>query len=144
MPVPARRTMRRMEKGHRPHRRHDDRARRQRVPDADRGTDPERTSGLAPIFVIELRREDRLDEMTVRVEARPGADDATRAACDRDLAYQVKALIGVTATVETLPGAVERSVGKAKADRGFKAGNSLYVCSISSPARRRASCTCAP
>ena len=38
---------------------------------------------LAPHFVIELRREDRLDEMTVKVEARPGADDATRAACNR-------------------------------------------------------------
>jgi len=70
---------------------------------------------LAPHFVIELRRQDRLDEMTVKVEARPGADDATRAACSRDLAHHVKALIGVTAAVETVPpGAIERSIGKAK------------------------------
>jgi phenylacetate-CoA ligase len=70
---------------------------------------------LAPHFVIELRREERLDTMTVKVEARPGADDASRTACNRDLAHQVKALIGVTATVETLPpGAIERSLGKAK------------------------------
>ena len=70
---------------------------------------------LAPHFVIELRREERLDTMTVKVEARPGADDASRAACNLDLAHHVKSLIGVTATVETLPpGAIERSVGKAK------------------------------
>jgi len=70
---------------------------------------------LAPHFVIELRREDRLDEMTVKVESRPGADDAARAACNKDLAHLIKALIGVTATVDTMPpGAIERSLGKAK------------------------------
>ena len=53
--------------------------------------------------------------MTVKVEARAGADDAARAACNRDLAHQIKALIGVTAAVETTPpGAIERSLGKAK------------------------------
>src|ERR1700754_1023650 len=62
---------------------------------------------LAPHFVIELRREERLDTMTVRVESRPGADDAVRAACSAELAHQVKALIGVTAAVETLaPGGI--------------------------------------
>jgi phenylacetate-CoA ligase len=70
---------------------------------------------LSAHFVIELRRDDRLDEMTVKVESRAGTDDATRAACNRDLAHHVKSLIGVTATVETLPpGAIERSLGKAK------------------------------
>ena len=70
---------------------------------------------LAPHFVIELRREDRLDTMTVKVESRPGADDAVRAACNKDLAHLIKALIGVTATVDTTPpGAIERSLGKAK------------------------------
>ena len=70
---------------------------------------------LAPHFVIELRREDRLDTMTVKVESRPGADEAGRAACNKDLAHQIKALIGVTATVDTtVPGAIERSLGKAK------------------------------
>jgi len=70
---------------------------------------------LAPHFVIELRREERLDEMTVKVESRPGADDAVRAACNKDLAHLIKALIGVTATVDTTPpGAIERSLGKAK------------------------------
>jgi len=70
---------------------------------------------LAPHFVIELRREERLDEMTVKVEARPGADDASRAACNKDLSHLIKSLIGVTATVDTMPaGAIERSMGKAK------------------------------
>ena len=70
---------------------------------------------LAPHFVIELRREDRLDTMTVRVESRMGADDVVRAACNRDLAQQIKGLIGVNAMIETLPpGAIERSGGKAK------------------------------
>jgi phenylacetate-CoA ligase len=53
--------------------------------------------------------------MTVKVESRAGTDDATRAACDRDLAHLIKALIGVTARVETTPpGGIERSLGKAK------------------------------
>src|SRR3954466_3660660 len=74
-----------------------------------------RDERLAPHFVIELRREERLDTMTVKVETRAGADDAVRAACNRDLAHHVKSLIGVTATIDTLPpGAIERSLGKAK------------------------------
>jgi phenylacetate-CoA ligase len=74
-----------------------------------------RDERLAPHFLIELSRRDRLDEMTVKVEARQGVDDAVRAACNRDLAHQIKALIGITATVDTLPaGAIERSLGKAK------------------------------
>jgi phenylacetate-CoA ligase len=74
-----------------------------------------RDERLSAHFLIELRREDRLDIMTVKVEARPGSDDASRAASSRDLAHHVKALIGVTAMVDTLPpGAIERSLGKAK------------------------------
>ena len=54
--------------------------------------------------------------MTVMVESAPRR---RRGACappaTRDLAHQIKALIGVTATVETMPpGAIERSLGKAK------------------------------
>jgi phenylacetate-CoA ligase len=74
-----------------------------------------RDERLAPHFLIELTRAERLDEMTVKVEARPGADEASRAACSRDLSHLIKALIGVTATVDTMPaGAIERSLGKAK------------------------------
>jgi len=70
---------------------------------------------LAPHFVIELRRIDRLDEITIVVEARPDEDSSAFSACDRDLAHHIKELIGVTATVRTVkPGTVERSLGKAK------------------------------
>ena len=70
---------------------------------------------LAPHFVIELSKADRLDEITVVVEARADADNGIFASCDRDLAHHIKALIGVTAAVRTVkPGTVERSLGKAK------------------------------
>ena len=70
---------------------------------------------LAPHFVIELRRADRLDEITVVVEARADADAAIFATCEGDLAQRIKALIGVTATVRMVsPGTVERSIGKAR------------------------------
>ena len=70
---------------------------------------------LAPHFVIELRRAERLDEISVVVEARADVDSGAYAACDRDLAHHIKELMGVTATVRTVkPGTVERSVGKAK------------------------------
>ena len=71
---------------------------------------------LAPHFQIELAREARLDTMTVRVEARATAADAeSRSASSRDLAHRIKTMIGVTVVVEILePGAVERSMGKAK------------------------------
>jgi len=71
---------------------------------------------LTPHFVIELKRDGRLDAMTVKVETRSGSDyETTRAAAARDLAHMIKALIGVTAEVEAAPpGAIERSLGKAK------------------------------
>jgi phenylacetate-CoA ligase len=70
---------------------------------------------LAPHFLIELRRDGRLDEMTVRVEGRSDSTDATRKQCDRDLAQRIKDLIGISAVVQTVaPGAIERSAGKAK------------------------------
>jgi phenylacetate-CoA ligase len=70
---------------------------------------------LAPHFVIELRRVDRLDDITVVVEARADAGEGAYETCDRDLAGKIKGLIGVTATVRTVkPGGIERSSGKAK------------------------------
>jgi phenylacetate-CoA ligase len=69
---------------------------------------------LAPHFVIELAREGRLDVMRVKVEGR-AADAALLDAASRALAQRIKALIGVTATIETVPpGTIERSIGKAK------------------------------
>jgi phenylacetate-CoA ligase len=68
-------------------------------------------SGLAPHFQLVLTKSGHLDEMTVRVEARP--DHAVDQALGRELARRVKDGVGVTVAVdvvdaETLP----RSVGK--------------------------------
>jgi len=68
---------------------------------------------LAPHFQCVLTRPDRLDELEVLVEARSMVDDRARMAYAADLAAQIKARIGVTATVTVVsPGSVERSVGK--------------------------------
>ncbi len=72
--------------------------------------------GLSAHFHVELTREDRLDAMTVVVEAREthAADDA-RHAQGLVLGARVKELIGVSAAIRVLaPGGVERSMGKAR------------------------------
>ncbi|HEY3919957.1 MAG TPA: phenylacetate--CoA ligase PaaK [Stellaceae bacterium] len=70
---------------------------------------------LAAHFLIELRRDGRLDTMTVRVEARPpAADEASRTAAAHDLAQHIKAMIGINVSIEAVvPGTIERSMGKA-------------------------------
>jgi phenylacetate-CoA ligase len=75
-----------------------------------------RVPGLSPHFVLVLSRPNRLDEMTVRVEARPDAasvEDRNRSAAA--LRRQVKETIGVTVDVDVVePDGIERSMGKAK------------------------------
>jgi phenylacetate-CoA ligase len=75
-----------------------------------------RTAGLAPHFQLLLTRPQRLDELTVRVEARAdAAQPAARAAAGEHLAQLVKASVGVNVTVDVVePGGVERSLGKAQ------------------------------
>jgi len=72
--------------------------------------------GLAPHFQLELTRPERMDELTVVVEARPhAASPAAREAHARQLAHHVRSLVGVTVAVRVVePGGVERSQGKAK------------------------------
>ena len=72
--------------------------------------------GLAPHFLLEIERRDRLDVLTAIVEARPEAAAAEeRAAQAEALAYRVKAVVGVSILVKVVdPGAVKRSEGKAK------------------------------
>lgn len=71
---------------------------------------------LAPHYVLEIRREGRLDELDVVVEARSetaGNDDTQALAAA--LRHDIKSLIGVSATVRIAPpGGVERSQGKAQ------------------------------
>ena len=73
-------------------------------------------SGLSPHFLIELGRHERMDTLTVVVEARPTAvDRAQREHAIHELNHHVKSVIGVTVGVRVVdPGGVERSQGKAK------------------------------
>jgi phenylacetate-CoA ligase len=71
------------------------------------------TAGLAPHFQILLTRTGRLDEMTVRAEARPDCTPERRVAAAAEAAAAVKDRVGVSVTVEvTDPDTLERSLGK--------------------------------
>ncbi len=67
-------------------------------------------------YVLEVRRDGPLDQLTVLVEARPeAAEAAAREAAEADLRHHIKSRIGVSAAVRvTEPGSIERSMGKAK------------------------------
>ncbi|MCK2217558.1 phenylacetate--CoA ligase [Actinomadura sp. ATCC 31491] len=70
-----------------------------------------RVPGLAPHFQLHLSRPERLDVMTVRVEARPGFTE--RAGAAAALAASVKAGVGVSVEVDVVdPETLERSMGK--------------------------------
>ena len=70
---------------HRPQRRHDHPARRERLPDPDRGARAAHRRASRRTSSCVLTRPERLDEMTVRVEARPDCPrrDANAAAPNR-------------------------------------------------------------
>jgi phenylacetate-CoA ligase len=71
---------------------------------------------LSPHFQILLTREGRMDQMEIRVEARPEAPERdSRLAAAARLEQIVKNTVGVTARVSVLdPDGVERSAGKAR------------------------------
>ncbi|GHI09891.1 phenylacetate--CoA ligase [Streptomyces cellostaticus] len=72
-----------------------------------------RTPGVAPHFQLRLTREGRLDALTVRAEARPGATPEQREAAALSIAAAVKDGVGVSVNVEIVePETLERSVGK--------------------------------
>jgi phenylacetate-CoA ligase len=72
--------------------------------------------GLSPHFQIVLTREGRMDQMEIRVEARPDAPEPhARLAAATRLEHFVKNTVGVTARVSVLdPDDIERSAGKAR------------------------------
>jgi phenylacetate-CoA ligase len=73
-----------------------------------------RVAGLSPHFEIELTREGRLDEMTVRVERASDAEVGAEAAA-HELRHHIKSVVGVSARVAVCePGSLPRSEGKAK------------------------------
>ncbi|HLI12530.1 MAG TPA: phenylacetate--CoA ligase PaaK [Alphaproteobacteria bacterium] len=70
---------------------------------------------LSPHYVLEVRREGRLDSLTVVVEGAMGLPPAQGEAAARALERKIKAYAGVTAAVKVVPvNTVERSLGKAK------------------------------
>ena len=82
-----------------------------------------RCPGLAPHFLIELTRPDRMDEVRAVVEARPGAADTAGQA--RLLADHVKQVVGISIRVDVVaPATLDRSQGKASRvrDRRDRAG----------------------
>jgi len=71
--------------------------------------------GLAPQFQCILERPDRLDQLTVLVECRPGVAPDGRDLAGRTLEQQVKNRIGVSVRVQVLaPDSIEHSMGKAR------------------------------
>jgi phenylacetate-CoA ligase len=75
-----------------------------------------RCEGLGPHFLIELRRDERLDNMRVLVEARPNhADQVAREVQAKLLASHIRNAIGLgVEVVVDEPGKIERSTGKAR------------------------------
>jgi phenylacetate-CoA ligase len=75
-----------------------------------------RCEGLSPHYLIELRRDQRLDVLRLLVEARPdSADEASRAGQAALLAAHIRQTVGLG--VEVIvgdPGSIERSAGKAR------------------------------
>jgi phenylacetate-CoA ligase len=72
-----------------------------------------RTPPLSPHFQCVLRRDGRMDTLTVRVDRRAGVDDGEAARAGDQLARLVKDTIGVSVDVEVIgPDGVERSMGK--------------------------------
>ncbi|MCR3722579.1 MULTISPECIES: phenylacetate--CoA ligase PaaK [Prauserella salsuginis group] len=71
------------------------------------------TDGLAPHFQLRLTRQDRMDHLTVLVEAHPDAPQERRQAAATEIAQRVKDGVGVSVGVEVVdPESLERSVGK--------------------------------
>jgi phenylacetate-CoA ligase len=74
-----------------------------------------REPALAPHYQLEITRPGNLDELAVLVERAPDAGSADADAAGVALRRHIKNLVGVTAAVNVLqPGAIERSLGKAK------------------------------
>jgi len=72
-----------------------------------------RVPSLSPHFQCELARPGRMDQLTVRVERRPGIDEQVGQQGGAALIKLVKNHIGVTVGVDVVdPGGIERSAGK--------------------------------
>ncbi|OXM73621.1 MULTISPECIES: phenylacetate--CoA ligase PaaK [Amycolatopsis] len=71
------------------------------------------TAGLAPHFQLKLTKQDRMDHLTVLVEARHDTPADRRRGAAAEIAARVKDGVGVSVGVEVLdPDTLERSMGK--------------------------------
>jgi phenylacetate-CoA ligase len=72
-----------------------------------------RTTELSPHFQCMLRRDGRMDALTVRVERRGGCDQNAASRAADELVATIKATVGVSLDIEVVePGGIERSAGK--------------------------------
>ena len=71
---------------------------------------------LAPHYLLEISRRGHMDELDVRVEAKPDViSEADRELAARELQHHIKALIGISTRIHVQSvGTIERSQGKAK------------------------------
>jgi phenylacetate-CoA ligase len=71
------------------------------------------TAGLSPHFQLTLSHRERMDEMTVLVEAATDCPSERREAAGPEIAAAVKDRVGVSVGVSIVdPDALERSMGK--------------------------------
>ena len=88
-----------------------------------------RVDGLSPHFQLVLSSAGRLDELTVRVEARPGTPPGRRDAAAAELAAAVADNIGVRLRVQVAgPETIERSAGKMRRVIDNRAGAQPSLC----------------
>jgi len=77
--------------------------------------------GLAPHFLVEISRPDRMDEVTIHVEGRLGAALDEQARQGKQLAAYIKDVIGVSARIDIAEtGSLARSTGKASRVRDLR------------------------
>jgi len=77
--------------------------------------------GLAPHFLIEISRPDRMDEVTIHVEARTGVAPDEQAAQGKLLSAYIKDVIGISARTEIAAAdSLARSTGKASHVRDLR------------------------
>ncbi|MEM6852423.1 MAG: phenylacetate--CoA ligase PaaK [Pseudomonadota bacterium] len=76
---------------------------------------------LAPHYMLEITRPDRMDQLAVEVEARSSASDAMGCGADKALKSRIKTHIGVSVSVTVVePETIDRSVGKAQRIRDLR------------------------
>ena len=115
---PTARAMRRLA-NHGPLRRHADRARRERVPEPDRGDRRRAAAAVGPVQIT-LSRDGHMDRLDLAVELRSEAaasvSESDRAALARELQHRIKTMVGVSSGVTVLAagGIPATATGKAR------------------------------